>query len=63
MVSRLNVKSFAVIIALTFAFVISIYPLPAQSEIFSRSAAVVLVTLIFWSSGFVPGREHTLLNF
>lgn len=63
MVSRLNVKSVAVIIALIFALVISIFPLPGQSEMFSRSAAVVLVTLVFWSSGFVPPFLASLIFF
>ena len=54
MVSRLNIKSVVIIIALTFALFISNYSFSGQSELFSQSAAVVLVTLVFWSSGCVP---------
>ncbi|WP_417877221.1 SLC13 family permease [Vibrio sp.] len=54
MVSRLNIKPVVIIIALTFALFISNYSFSGQSELFSQSAAVVLVTLVFWSSGCVP---------
>lgn len=54
MVSRLNIKSLPVIIALIIALFISQFSFPDQSAIFSQSAAVVLITLVLWSSSFVP---------
>lgn len=54
MVSRLNMKSVITIIFLLFSLFISKIAFPDQTDIFHLSTTVVLITLIFWSSGFVP---------
>ncbi len=52
--SQWRIKPLILICAVIMACFVSIYPFPGQSELFSHSAAVVLITLVFWSSGVFP---------
>ena len=62
MVNRLNVKSVAVIIALIFALVISIFHFRSVRDVFPECRSCLSDTR-FWSSGFVPPFLASLIFF
>ncbi|MGB5444985.1 MAG: SLC13 family permease [Psychromonas sp.] len=49
-----NIKKAAVIAVAVIAILLVIFPISAQTAGFSHSAAVVLITLAFWSTGIIP---------
>lgn len=49
-----SVKKVAIISVIAIAILMVIFPVSGQAVGFSHSAAVVLITLVFWSTGVVP---------
>ncbi|MCL2905849.1 MULTISPECIES: SLC13 family permease [Shewanella] len=63
MANKFSLKTFLVALTIAFAIFISIYPISGYSVTFLRSAAIVIVTLVLWSSGFLPPFLTGLLFF
>ncbi|PJC86679.1 sodium:sulfate symporter [Vibrio sp. HA2012] len=51
---RFSIKQSVLIVAIVVATFVAFVPFSGQSAQFSHSAAVVLITLVFWSTGLVP---------
>lgn len=58
-----SVKKIAFTSALFIAILLAVFPLSEYPTIFSYSAGVVLVTLMFWSTGFFPPFMAGLIFF
>lgn len=63
MMNKLSAKPVIVVAAMMLAAVLAVYPFAGQSANFSQSAAVVLITLVFWSTGLFPPFLTGLLFF
>lgn len=60
---NLRAKPLIVITVMLLAALLLLYPFAGQPENFSQSAAVVLITLVFWSTGLFPPFLTGLLFF
>ncbi|MFC1234092.1 SLC13 family permease [Vibrio sp. F74] len=49
-----NVRNGVLATTLAIAILLAIFPISGQAANFSHSAAVVLITLVFWTTGIVP---------
>ncbi|MFV0488516.1 MAG: SLC13 family permease, partial [Vibrio fluvialis] len=63
MMNKLRAKPVIVVAAMILAAILAVYPFAGQSANFSQSAAVVLITLVFWSTGLFPPFLTGLLFF
>ncbi|WP_375753562.1 SLC13 family permease [Vibrio sp. HN007] len=60
---KLNIKSIAPVAAVLIAALLALSPVDSQPVNFSHSAAVVLITLVFWSTSVIPPFLVGLLFF
>ncbi|ADT88505.1 SLC13 family permease [Vibrio furnissii] len=63
MTNQLRAKPVIIAVAILLAAALAFYPFAGQTANFSQSAAVVLLTLVFWSTGLFPPFLTGLLFF
>lgn len=63
MMSKLSIKPLIALVAVIAALMLVIFPIDAQPVNFSYSAALVLVTLVGWSTGLFPPFLTALVFF
>ena len=63
MKNKINLRSSILLLAVLVAAWLAFIPLEGQSAKFSQSAAVILLTLVFWSTGVFPPFLTGLLFF
>lgn len=51
---RFSAKKTVLALTAVIAILLAIFPIAEQAVVFSHSAAVVLITLVFWTTGVVP---------
>ncbi|UXM80916.1 hypothetical protein N7V09_13710 [Shewanella seohaensis] len=51
---KLSIKKWLIFSAMLVAVLLAMFPLKQHPTLFSYSASVVLITLLFWSTGFIP---------
>lgn len=51
---KVDVKKMVLISTIVIAILLVFFPISEQTNVFSHSAAVVLITLVFWTTGVVP---------
>ena len=60
---KLSIKKWLIFSAMLVAVLLAMFPLKQHPALFSYSASVVLITLLFWSTGFIPPFMAGLIFF